>query len=184
MKYKICVSGAESTGHCASGTLEKAEQLGKEIVKHNGMILTGATSGAPYWAAKGAKEAGGFSVGFSPAASRKDHVKRYKMPTDMFDLILYSGFGYSARNLLLMKAADAVLFICGRTGTLNEFTICYEDKRLSGVLEGTGGTSDMMRDIVKASHKKGATVIYDTDPKKLVERIVKEIKKEQDNLKN
>lgn len=177
MSYKICVSGAEETDHCNPGTLEKAKQIGKEIIRQNGILLTGATTGVPYWAAIGAKEEGGVSIGFSPAASKKDHIERYKMPTDKFDLIVYTGFGYSARNLLLMKAADAVIFICGRTGTLNEFTICYEDKRLSGVLEGTGGTADMIREIIRKSHKRGAKVIYDKKPKKLVKRIVKEIEK-------
>lgn len=181
-KYKICVSGAEETDHCQEKALEKAKEIGREIVRHNGILLTGATSGIPYWAAIGAKEAGGFSIGFSPAASEKEHVKKYRMPTDYFDLIIFTGFGYSARNLLLMKAADAVIFICGRTGTLNEFTICFEDGRLSGVLEGTGGTADMIRKIVKATHKGQGKIIYDRDPKRLVERLIREIDREKEKL--
>lgn len=173
MKYKICVSGAAETGHCESGALEKAKQIGKEVAKRDGVLLSGSTSGMPYWSAIGAKEEGGISIGFSPAGSKQEHVEAYEMPTDNFDLIFYTGFGFSARNLLLMRSADAVIFICGRTGTLNEFTICYEDERLSGVLENTGGTADMIRDVVANSHKEGPKVIYDTDPVKLVDRIIK-----------
>ncbi|MEF8846863.1 MAG: hypothetical protein V5A57_00270, partial [Candidatus Paceibacterota bacterium] len=75
--------------------------------------------------------------------------------------------------LLLMRAAHAVIFICGRTGTLNEFTICYEDGRLGGVLEGTGGTSAMIKNIIEKSNKEGPEVIYDSDPEKLVNRLIK-----------
>jgi uncharacterized protein (TIGR00725 family) len=177
--YKIAVSGAEETRHCKEGALEKAKEIGKEIVRHNGILLTGATSGIPYWAAIGAKEEGGISIGFSPAVSERDHKERYKMPTDYFDIIIFTGFGYSARNLLLMKAADAVIFICGRTGTLNEWTICFEDQRLMGVLEGTGGTADMIKNIVKAAHKGPGKIIYDKNPKRLVERLIKAIDREK-----
>ena len=81
LKYKICVSGAAETTHCAEGTLEKGKELGREIVRHNGVLVTGATSGTPYWAAIGAKEEGGISIGFSPAASEKDHVRKSRMPS-------------------------------------------------------------------------------------------------------
>jgi len=182
MKYKICVSGAAKTGHCEEGALEKAKIVGKEIAKRDGVLLTGATTGAPYWSAIGAKEEGGMSIGFSPADNEKEHVEDYEMPTDKFDLIMYTGFGFSARNLLLMRAADAIIFICGRTGTLNEFTICYEDGRIGAVLEGTGGTSDMIRDIIESSNKEGPEVIFDTDPEKLVDRLIQLIDKKKKGL--
>lgn len=179
MQYKIAVSGAAKTGHCEEGALEKAKQVGKEIAKRDAVLFTGATTGVPYWSAIGAKEEGGMSIGISPANSEKEHVEEYEMPTDNFDLIMYTGFGYSARNLLLMRAAHAVIFICGRTGTLNEFTICYEDGRIAGILEGTGGTSAMIEEILEKSDKEGPEVIYDPDPEKLVERLIKLIDKKK-----
>lgn len=178
-QHKICVSGAAKTGHCEEGALEKAKIVGKEIAKRGSVLLTGATTGVPYWAAIGAKEEGGMSIGFSPAQTKQEHVEDYEMPTDNFDMIMYSGFGFSARNLLLMRAADAIIFICGRTGTLNEFTICYEDGRLAGVLEGTGGTSAMIKDIIEKSDKEGPKVIYDTDPVQLVDRLVELIEEKK-----
>lgn len=178
-QHKICVSGAAKTGHCEEGALEKAKTVGKEIAKRGSVLLTGATTGVPYWAAIGAKEEGGMSIGFSPAQTKKEHVEEYEMPTDNFDMIMYSGFGFSARNLLLMRAADAIIFICGRTGTLNEFTICYEDGRVAGVLEETGGTADMIRDIIEVSDKEGPEVIYDTDPEQLVDRLIEVVEKKK-----
>ncbi len=179
MKYKICVSGAAETEHCGQSALEMAREMGKEIVRHNGVVLTGATIGIPYFAARGAKEAGGISIGLSPASTEKAHVRTYHLPTDFFDLIIYTGFDYSGRNLLLTRSADAVVLICGRMGTLNEFTIAFEDNKPIGILEGTGGTADMIKEIVKKSHRGPGKIVYDADPKNLLEKLLKLIKKEK-----
>jgi predicted Rossmann-fold nucleotide-binding protein len=86
-KHKICVSGAAETEHCGEGALELAKELGREIVRHDGVLVTGATTGIPYWAAIGAKEEGGISIGLSPAVSEKEHINVYHLPTDYFDVI-------------------------------------------------------------------------------------------------
>ncbi len=177
--YKICVSGAAETGHCAQGALEKSMELGREIIRQKGVLITGATSGIPYWAAKGAKEEGGFSIGLSPAFTERDHVERYHLPTDLFDIIIYTGFKYSGRNLLLTRAADGVIFCCGRMGTLNEFTITFEDNKPIGVLEGTGGTADMLRDLVSKMNRGPGKIVYDADPKNLVKKLIELIDKEK-----
>jgi len=173
MKYKICVSGAAETGHCQKDALEKAKELGREIVRQNGVLVTGATSGIPYWAAIGAKEEGGIVFGLSPAASKLAHVKTYHLPIDYHDVIIYTGFEYAGRNLILTRSSDAIIVICGRMGTLNEFTIAFEDNRPIGVLIGTGGTADMIKNIVKNSHRGPGKIVYDSDPKKLVSKVIK-----------
>ena len=179
LKLKICVSGAAETGHCAPDALEKTKTLGAEIVRAHGVLVTGATTGAPYWAAIGAKDAGGFVIGVSPAASEIEHVKKYKLPIDYHDVIIYTGFGYSGRNLLLTRASDAVLFTCGRMGTLNEFTIAFEDNKPMGVLTGTGGIAEEMREILEEAHRGMGKVVFDSDPKVLVEKVIALIKKEK-----
>ena len=179
MKYKVAVSGAAETEYCNYGVLEIAKEMGKEIVRQNGVLLTGATMGIPYFAAKGAKEEGGISIGLSPAATEKAHVKTYHLPTDYFDLIIYTGFDYSGRNLLLTRSADAIVVVCGRMGTLNEFTIAFEDDKPIGVLEGTGGTADMIREIVVKLHRGPGKIVYDSNPKRLLEKLLKLVKKEK-----
>src|SRR3990167_4367465 len=179
LKYKICVSGSADTTYCGEGTLEKSKLIGGEIVKHNGVLVTGATTGVPYWAAIGAKEAGGISIGISTAGSEVGHVKKYKLPVDYFDLIMYTGFEYSGRNLLMVRSSDAVIEICGRIGTLNEFTIAFEDEKPIGVLEGCGGTSEMIHEIIKQGHRGSGKIIYDSDPIALVERLIELIDKDK-----
>ena len=182
LKYKICVSGAAETSHCPENALQAAEQLGQEIVWHNGIVVTGATTGMPYWAAKGAKMAGGVSIGISPAVSEISHIKKYRLPVDYFDLIIYTGFNYAGRNLLLTRAADAVIVTCGRMGTLNEFTIAFEDDKPIGILDlaGKDGTVELIRDIVKTARRGPGKIVYDSDPKSLVEKLLPLIDKEKE----
>ncbi|MFH1161674.1 MAG: hypothetical protein V1696_00115 [Candidatus Jorgensenbacteria bacterium] len=178
LRYKICVSGAAETGHCEPDALEKAEAMGREIAKRGLVLVTGATTGIPYWSAKGAKLAGGMVIGLSPASSKVAHLKTYHLPVDYHDLIIYTGFEYAGRNLLLTRSADAVITICGRIGTLNEFTIAFEDQKPIGVLEGTGGTADMLRGLLERSHRGPGKVIFSKDPADLLDRLIDLIEKE------
>ncbi len=178
-KYKICVSGAAETEHCGEGALELAKELGREIVRHDGALVTGATTGIPYWAAIGAKEEGGISIGLSPAVSEKEHINVYHLPIDYFDVIIYTGFNYSGRNLLLTRSSDAVIVACGRMGTLNEFTIAFEDGKPIGVLEGSGGTADFVRELVSKMHRGPGNIAYDKNPKSLVEKVIELINSAQ-----
>lgn len=177
MKYKIAVSGAAALTHCSKNIEDIARKIGREIVRQNCILITGATSGVPYYAAQGANRAGGVSIGFSPAASESEHKKVYKLPLDEFDVMVYTGFDYSGRNLLMTRAADALIVVCGRMGTLNEFTIAYEDRKPIGVLSGSKGTADLIGHLLKHPHKKRGKIIYDTDPKKLVQKVVEYLKK-------
>jgi len=178
-KYKIVVSGAAEVTHCCPKIKELARELGREVAKAGCVLLTGATTGVPYFAAQGCKEAGGLSIGFSPASSEKAHIKTYRLPTDCFDLIVYTGFDYVGRNLILTKSADGVIIACGRTGTLNEFTVAFETRTPIGVLQGTGGTADLIEEILKRGHRPEKKIVFDRDPKNLVRKLIKLIEKEK-----
>ncbi len=179
LRYTICISGSSETGHCELDAVEKAQEIGREIARQGFVLVTGATTGMPYWAAKGAKEVGGTVIGFSPAASKAAHQRTYHLPIDYHDVILYTGFGYSGRNLLLTRASDAVITICGRIGTLNEFTIAFEDQKPIGVLKGTGGTADIIEDLIAKSHRGPGKIVYAEDPAELLKKDVELIKEEE-----
>lgn len=182
LKYKVCISGAAETKFCPPGTIEKAMEVGRLIAKQGAVLVTGATTGIPYWAARGAKEAGGIVIGLSPAVSKVAHVKTYHLPLAYHDLIIYTGFDYSGRNLLLVRSADAIITIYGRVGTLNEFTIAFEDKKPQGVLTGTGGESDEIEHILKIAHRGVGKVVFDSDPKSLVEKVMKRVREEEKSV--
>ena len=184
VQYKICVSGGAEGPH-AIKAYDLARKVGEAIGKSGHVLITGATSGVPYESAKAAKKAGGSNIGFSPAGTDIEHSKKYRLPLDpkIFDHIIYTEAGYAGRNLLMVRSADATIMIDGRMGTLNEFTVAYEEDEIVGVLEGSGGTSDLVRAIIEPAGKGLRKVIFETDPVRLVERVIERIKKEKDGHK-
>jgi hypothetical protein len=183
-KYKICVSGAADTSFCGGDAWKIAKQLGKEIASLNLVLVDGATTGFPLWAAKGAKEANGIVIGVSPAESQKEHIEKYGLPIDYHDLIIYTGFGYSGRNLLLTRSADAVVVGCGRMGTVNEFTIAFEDKKPIGILEGSWETDEVVKNILEKSHRaqEHSYIAFDSDPKRLLNKLIGFIEENRNNI--
>ena len=180
--YKICVSGS-AVDNCLPGAFTKAEEVGYQIAKQGAVLLSGATIGIPEWATRGAKRAKGMSIGFSPASTKREHLNTYRLPIKNMDLIIYTGADYSGRNLILTRSADAVIEICGRVGTLNEFTIAFEDKKPIGILLGTGGITDEIKYILKVSKRGKKDIISDTDPARLVKQIILLLKKKDRELK-
>lgn len=173
-KLKICVSGAADTTYCGEDAMDSAKELGREIVRQGAILVTGATTGFPLWAAMGAKEAGGISIGLSPASTEKEHVEVYGLPLDYLDIIVYTGFGYSGRNLLLTRASDAVVVGCGRIGTVNEFTIAFEDHKPLGVLRGVWDMDEVIDDMLEKSHRREeGTVVFNESPKELISNVIK-----------
>lgn len=170
MRHKIGVIGsAEFEGVKVAA---KAREVGKQIAINGCILLTGSSSGLSYEAARGAKESGGFTVGVSPASSLREHTGTYGLPTECFDLLVFTGFGFKGRNVVLVRSCDALVVVAGRMGTLNEFTIAYDEGRLIGVLSTSGGISGYLKTIVRKSAKKGPRIAYHADPAILVGQLV------------
>jgi uncharacterized protein (TIGR00725 family) len=176
-RYKVGVSGS-AANNCAPGAYAKSRAVGRQIAKEGAICVTGDTIGVPHAAAHGAKSAGGTTVGVSPAISRQEHERKYKLPKDEMDIIIYTGFQYSGRNLLFIRACDAVIFICGRIGTLNEFTIAFEDKKPMGILLETGGMVDELDGILEFAKRGKGNIVWDTDPEALVKKVLKLVEQE------
>ena len=152
MKLKIGVMGsALERGEADIPMKGKrlAYEVGQAIAHHNCIFVNGACGGIPYLAAKGAREADGFLVGVSPAENFHEHVHKYKFPTKEFDIIFYTGFGFKGRNVVNVSNCDAVIVISGHMGTLNEFSIAYDEGMVIGIMQGSGGIADFIDDIIK-----------------------------------
>ena len=76
------------------------------------------------------------------------------------------------REIENIRSCDVVIFAGGRSGTLGEFAIAYDEGKVIGVLEETGGITEHIDDIVGMVNKQtGATVCYDSDPEKLLDKL-------------
>ncbi len=182
-QIKICVSGAAETGHCGLGALDLAKELGREIVRQGAILVTGATTGFPMWSAMGAKEIGGLSIGFSPASTEKEHAEVYKLPLDYMDLIIYTGFGYPGRDLLLTRSVDAVICGCGRIGTIHEFAVAFEDGKAIGIFDGPWDMGKELQGILEKSHRPNDKIVMGKDPKKLVADVIAVVRRMKANEK-
>jgi uncharacterized protein (TIGR00725 family) len=173
--YQICVSGA-AKGHSVEEGKELARLAGAAIAKAGHSLLTGATVGLPNYAAEGYKAAGGkMSVGISPAASKVEHVLKYRLPTEAYDTILFTGLHYVGRDALLIQSSDAVVSIGGRLGTLHEFTISMETDTPIGFLQGAGGVSEEIQAIMQAAGeaRNDTQVVFSPEADELVASLTK-----------
>jgi len=183
MKIKIGVMGSgleKGEKILTKKTLNLAYRVGMEIARHNCILVNGACRGIPYAASEGAKEADGFVMGVSPAENLHEHVHKYKFPVNVYDLIIYTGFGFKGRNVVNVTNCDAVIIVGGHVGTLNEFTIAYDEGMVIGVMQGSGGIADFVDDILRIAQKRtGATIIYEKDPHELVRKVIAEVMKRE-----
>ena len=161
-----------SAKNAPSSQFEKAERLGRKIAELGHTLLTGATIGLTRKAAIAALQAGGITIGISPFSNRKEH-KEGGLPLDDTHII-FTGLGFTGRNLINIRSCDAVIFIGGSNGTLNEFTVAYAEGKIIGILENSTGFSSHYRGVLKIVGGKhtGARIIADKSPEKLVERVV------------
>lgn len=170
MKIQIGVMGSAG-GAIADEELALAGRLGRRIAQRDCTIVTGACPGLPHAAVLGAHEAGGVSLGVSPALSPEEHVNVYGSPLQPYTTMVFTGSGLMGRETENIHSSDFVLFVGGRSGTLGEFCIAYDEGKLIGILLNSGGISNEFQRIAEMVRKStGSTIVADVDPEKLVDR--------------
>ena len=156
-------------GDLAASNLDLCRELGRAIAENGCCLLTGACPGLPHEAVLGAKEVGGHVIGISPAMSLKEHVETFDSPYKEYDVLIFTGLGLMGRELINIRSCNIVVVAGGRSGTLGEFSIAYEEGKLIGVLAGTGGITTALPALENTLGKKTrAEVIYDADPQRLI----------------
>ena len=161
-------------------SVEAAQEIGRQIAKQGCALINGACPGLPDEAAKGAKEAGGETFGVSPAISIISHLQKYKSPIEHYDGFLFTGLGLMQRDILNIRSCNGVIILPGGTGTLNEFTVAYDEGKPIGVLTGLPGVSNHIKDVLKYCHRKITNrMVFSDDPEELVTKLLKIVKKSE-----
>jgi uncharacterized protein (TIGR00725 family) len=171
-------SAAPESSRLETGStlVEKAEQLARAIARKDVILFTGATTGIVYVVGKTAHDAGSFHIGISPGTNEQEHVELYKLPLDACDAIVYTGFGLKGRNVVLVRSCDVVLFVAGAMGSLNEFTIAHDERKVIGCLTGTGGVADESEYLLQRFGKRStARVFVNDDPERLIEDCLNDV---------
>ncbi len=121
---------------------ELAEEIGRLLAEAGAVLVCGGLGGVMEAACKGAKSAGGTTIGFLPRTTRAE-ANAY------VDFALATGMG-EMRNMLVVQAADAVIAVSGEFGTLSEIGFALRvDKPVVGLqtweLSKAGAKSDAIR---------------------------------------
>jgi len=117
-KTMIAVVGA---GKCSKKLRDMASQVGKYVAEHDGVVVCGGLGGIMEGAARGAKEAGGVTIGILPSDNKED-------ANEYIDYVIPTGFG-EARNIMVVRTADAVVAFPGKYGTLSEMAFALHAGR-------------------------------------------------------
>jgi predicted Rossmann-fold nucleotide-binding protein len=89
--------------------------------------------------------------------------------------MVFTGSGLMGRETHNIHSSDFVLFVGGRSGTLGEFAIAYDEGKLIGILTNSGGISNEFTRIAGLVQKEtGSMILTDDDPEKLVDRALEE----------
>jgi hypothetical protein len=177
---KIGVMGSASTSIAAEGRQRidaLAVRLGKKIAAATCVLITGELDGIPGRVVEVHRQHGGLSVGISPAHSAVEHAALYDTPPCPSTVVIYSGFGFKGRNVIAVRSADIVILVSGGIGTLNEFTIAYDEGKVIGLLQGTGGVTNVAQTLLATLpvRSTGAVVIADPDPEQLIDRCLAQL---------
>jgi len=172
LRISVGVMGSAG-GNLGEEVTRKAYEMGRTIALRGCVLITGACPGLPHFAVKGAKSANGIVVGISPALNFEEHAMRYRSPYEGYDALVYTGSGLMGREIENIRSCDLVVLMGGRSGTLGEFAIAYDEGKIIGVLQGTGGIADRMETIVKLVEKEtGAHIVYSREPADLLKRLM------------
>jgi uncharacterized protein (TIGR00725 family) len=171
MKIAIC---GQSLPKFDDEILKKSHEIGKEIAASRHTLRFGGCYGYPYEAAKGAFENRGKVIAVSPGKDKREHLEKYNFPAENTTEFEFTGLGIPGRNLPLVIGSDAVIIISGQIGTLNEFTIAFQRKKLIGILKGSGGITNIVKEIAEICNKANEedNIVYEEEPKVLVKKLI------------
>ena len=115
VKGQIGVIGG---GTCSAEIYEIAQEVGREIARNGFSLVCGGLGGVMEAACRGAREAGGITIGILPTTNKGD-------ANPYVDLVIPTGLGH-ARNVLVVHTSDALVAVDGETGTLSEIAIALK----------------------------------------------------------
>jgi len=113
-KFIAVIGGSQ----CSSQEAEVAESVGRELARQGAILVCGGRGGVMEAACKGASAEGGITIGILPGDSRQAANPYVQIP-------IVTGIGY-ARNVVVVKSAQAVIAIGGNYGTLSEISHALE----------------------------------------------------------
>lgn len=169
-KYQIGVMGSAADLKYTKKIEQLAEETGKLLAESGSIIVYGAEKDSDSLstaAARGAKKAGGLTVGVTYGKGKEIWDKEGNT-----DVLICSGLERGGgREFVLVNSCDGIIAISGGSGTMNEMLIAYQLKIPIVVIVGTGGWADKMADRY-FDNRKRMKAVSAKSPKDAVEKIL------------
>ncbi len=118
LKKSALQIGVIGAGACTKDIMATAYDVGKQIALHNAILVCGGLGGVMEGAAKGARDAGGTTVGILPGIEHSD-------ANPYIDIKIVTGLSH-ARNILVVRSSMALVAVAGSYGTLSEIAIALK----------------------------------------------------------
>jgi uncharacterized protein (TIGR00725 family) len=118
--------------------LALAEAVGRGIAERGATLVTGGRGGIMEAASRGAATAGGLVLGILPGADPDD-------ANEHVTVAIPTGLGFSMRNVITIRSADAVVMVSGEVGTLAEAILSYQHGKPLVAVSSTGGWAERLR---------------------------------------
>ncbi len=129
------------SGSVSREVAEAAEAVGREVARGGAILLTGGRDGVMEAASRGAKKAGGLTVGILPGDSAEEGNAYLDVP-------ITTGLSFDFRSNILVHSSDVIIMIGGANGTFGELSTAYLNSKPVVVVENTGGWAERLKDAV------------------------------------
>lgn len=108
----MIIIGVIGDGQCDADTAALAEAVGRELARRGAAVVCGGLGGVMAAACRGARSAGGLTIGILPGTRREEANPWVQVP-------IVTGLD-QARNVLVVRTAQALIAVGGGFGTLSE----------------------------------------------------------------
>jgi hypothetical protein len=163
--------------HLPAASYQIAEEVGEEIAKRGLALFTGGSTGIMEHAMKGAKKAGGTTIGVVPAS----HYSKYAYLGKFIDIKISTGTDEAGRIPILINSVEGIIVVGGGAGSLTEVALAYHQGKPIVVIEGSGELANKLPKILDADgyldSKKLVKIQFAKTAKEAVDKLIKEIEK-------
>lgn len=177
-KYQIGVMGSAADLKYSESVVKIAEQIGKDIALSGNICVYGAEKDLDSLstaAARGAKSAGGITVGITYGKGKDIWDKENNT-----DIIICTGMERGGgREFVLVNSCDAIVAISGGSGTLTEIAIAYQSDLPMVVIKNTSGWADKLADTFLDGRNR--RIIIGATPENAIKIILDELHNKNEN---
>ena len=110
--------GVIGTSEASNEEYKTAEEVGREIARRKGILVSGGLGGVMEASCRGAKSEGGLTIGIIPGSSKKE-------ANPYVDIPIVTGIA-ETRNIIVVRSSNAIIAIGGSFGTLSEIAFALK----------------------------------------------------------